>query len=50
MSELELAAVGRQFLIFCAEREQLLRKCQELQSQLEKFAANVKEAASQAQP
>jgi len=37
VNELELAAIGRQFAIFCAEREQLLRKCQELQQQLDAY-------------
>jgi hypothetical protein len=36
MSQEELAAIGRQFIIFCAEREALLRRCQELQTQLNK--------------
>jgi hypothetical protein len=45
VNELELASVGRQFLIFCAERETLLRKCQELQTQLTE-ALKPKEAAS----
>jgi len=34
MNQEELAAIGRQFIILCAEREALLRKCQELQAQL----------------
>lgn len=34
MNEQELAAVGRQFIIFCAEREALLRRCQDLEAKL----------------
>jgi hypothetical protein len=32
---MELAAIGRQFAIFCTEREQLYRQCMELKGQLE---------------
>ena len=38
MNQLELAGVGRQFVILCAEREALVQKCQELQAKIDELS------------